>query len=209
MVRLQKAGPAPASSFPRRAPALTSCTQAVSVQLVSVGSPGTNQHAMTELTADRLRALLHYDYEAGVFTRRVRTGPTAPAGAVAGVINKRHGYVQIWVDGSRYYGHRLAFLYMTGAWPTDGVDHRDGVCSNNRWSNLRPATQAQNRTNQHRVRSDSRSGFLGVKCMPNGKHRAIITVAGKQHHLGMFVTAADAHAAYLAAKPTFHPFIAV
>lgn len=76
---------------------------------------------MVELTAERLRDLFDYDEATGVFTRRFRRGPTS-AGKPAGTKNGR-GYVQIMVDGRIYMAHRLAWLHMTGSWPTNQIDH--------------------------------------------------------------------------------------
>lgn len=84
------------------------------------------------------------------------------------------------------------------------VDHQDCDGLNNRRKNLRVATKSQNMQNQ-RLRSTSKSGFKGVCFRKDiGKWMARIKVNGKQHHLGCFTTAEDAHAAYVAASDRLH-----
>lgn len=97
------------------------------------------------ITQERLKQLLHYQPETGVFTWIVsRRGVSA--GSVAG--NKHQiGYIQIGVDGKLYRAHRLAFMYMTGAFPSNLVDHANGVRDDNRFDNLREATLSENRCN--------------------------------------------------------------
>lgn len=97
------------------------------------------------LSQARLQEILHYDPDTGLFTWRTGVG-TASEGARAG--GSSNGYVSIQVDCKRYYAHRLAFLYMTGAWPTGVVDHRNNNPSDNRWGNLRDATRRQNALNR-------------------------------------------------------------
>ena len=38
----------------------------------------------------------------------------------------------------------MAFLYVNGSFPSHVIDHRDTDGTNNRWDNLRPATNSQN-----------------------------------------------------------------
>jgi hypothetical protein len=65
------------------------------------------------LTAARLRELLHYDPETGVWKWQVVTSRRVHIGAIAGYQNNK-GRHTIRVDGRRYAAHHLAFLYMTG-----------------------------------------------------------------------------------------------
>ncbi|WP_424578945.1 HNH endonuclease [Bradyrhizobium sp. USDA 241] len=114
----------------------------------------------------------------------------------------------IAVDGVRYYEHNLAWLYMTGELPPAGftVDHEDRVRSNNRWSNLRLASDAQQNANQG-ARSNSKTGFRGVHSNGKGRFRARIKINGKSVSLGTFDTVEEGAAAYEAkAKELYGDF---
>lgn len=119
------------------------------------------------LTYERLRELLHYDPVEGVFTwivdRMSGAGKvkfSARAGDRAGFIDPK-GYIKICVDTSDYFAHRLAFLYMTGEWPAEQIDHKNRVKDDCRWVNLREATHSQNKENES-LRKDNKSGVKGV-----------------------------------------------
>ena len=155
------------------------------------------------LTAERLRELLRYDPTTGVFTWRVNRGRVAH-GDVAGSINC-DGYVRIRLDGVEYLGHRLGWLYVKGVWPVDRIDHRNCIRDDNRFSNIREATVRQNNRNTL-VRSSSRSGLKGASFdRVRGRWRSQIHVAGRQRYLGIFDTAAEAHAAYCEAAIEVDP----
>ena len=115
---------------------------------------------MIELNQSRLKELLAYDPDTGVFTRLVKSNRNVRIGAVAGTCDSK-GYGQISVDGKLYRAHRLAWLWMTGAWPVAQLDHRNGVRHDNRWENLREATNGENNQNAA-IRSNNTSGFMGV-----------------------------------------------
>ena len=157
-----------------------------------------------DLTAARLRELLHYDPETGVFTWRVTRCGRAMAGARAG--RKSGNYWSINIERKTHKAARLAWLYVTGSWPVGVVDHRDTDKMNNRWLNLRDIPQPVNLQNQRRAHANNRSaGLLGVsKYQINGKFQARIQVDGKSRSLGYFKTADEAHAAYLKAKRELH-----
>src|SRR5262249_21172624 len=72
--------------------------------------------ARPALTAERLRELLDYDPASGTMVWRVNRRGGAKAGSEAGSLNGQ-GYVLISAGGSSYMRSRLAWLYMTGAWP--------------------------------------------------------------------------------------------
>lgn len=153
-----------------------------------------------ELTAERLRELLHYDPDTGLIF-------WAASRKVAGT-KQSGGYVQVEIRGRRYVAHRLAWLWMTGQWPRDQIDHINGIRADNRWSNLREATHAENMQNQRSSRSDSlHSSKIGVGFhRVSGKWRARIGLNGVQRTIGYFDSEEEAHAAYLKAKAEHHPF---
>lgn len=163
--------------------------------------------AKADLTAQRLRELLHYDPETGVFTWLVAKGSAAPSGRRAGTIHR--GYRRITINGVHHYEHRLAWFYVHGKWPTDQIDHENRVKDTNHISNLRPATHAEQQQNRG-IRSNNTSGYPGVSWhSQTGKWVAYINADGKRKHLGMFPTAGLAAAAYLGAKAGLHPFAAM
>lgn len=167
--------------------------------------PAQRAHAKAQIDAARLRELLVYEPDTGLFRWRARRRGYK-VGAIAGSRQNR-GYWKIRVDGSDYLAHRLAWLYEHGSWPVDQIDHINGVRDDNRLSNLRAATIAENNQNAA-LRSDNCSGFTGVGFHRRaGKFRArIVPPGGKEVHLGLYETAEEAHAAYLAARAGLHPF---
>ncbi|MGH6836532.1 MAG: HNH endonuclease signature motif containing protein [Methylocella sp.] len=154
------------------------------------------------IMAERIRALLSYDYNTGIFIRIAPTSNRIKIGEEAGTL-RRDGYRRVKVDGRLYMAHRLAWLYMTGAWPTAEIDHADLNRENNSWRNLRQATRAQNMSNCH-ARSNGTSGLKGVSLHKDGKYQATIGAGGEIIYLGLFHTAEAAHAAYCAAAHRLH-----
>lgn len=150
------------------------------------------------MTAAQLRELLDYDPTTGLFVWRVRLSTARGPGDLAGSI-KADGYIRIEIAGESFTASHLAWLYMTGAWPTDRIDHEDRHRSNNRWSNLRPATHKQNQENKTSIAA---SGVCGVGWF-KGKWQAVIKHEKVKHYLGRFDTLLDAVAARKAAEHRF------
>ena len=161
--------------------------------------------ARADLTAARLRELLEYDPETGVFRWRVSRGGSAKAGNIAGTSRNTSGRWFIVIDDATYALHRLAFLYMTGAHPKFVIDHIDGDPSNNRWANLRDVTLRVNSENRRKKHSNNTSGYLGVSLdKRRGTWGAFIKVGGKLKRLGSYKTPEEASAAYIRAKQDLH-----
>ena len=147
-----------------------------------------------DLTQDRLKALLSYDAETGEFKFLVSRGRVR-AGFIAGH-QRRDGYVKIKIDNIHYSAHRLAWLYVNGAFPSGEIDHRNGNPSDNRWVNLRDVSHKENGRNRC-LRIDNTSGYQGVNFHnQTNRWRARIHIDGRRRHIGYFDTAELAHAAY-------------
>jgi hypothetical protein len=126
------------------------------------------------LTVQRVRELLDYHPEKGLFTWRVKHGRNSDIGKRAG--SKRGKYWQIYIDKKSYAEHRLAWLYVNGSWPTARyIDHINGDSRDNRIENLRECTNGQNMQNQRVAHRNSKTGFLGVQALGDGRYGAQIT----------------------------------
>lgn len=158
---------------------------------------------MPQLTAERLRELLNYDPLIGTFTRRVGIRGHSQ-GSIAGTPLKQ-GHIKLQVDGVQFYAHRLAFVWMTGIWPINVVDHIDTDASNNAWLNLRDVTHSVNMQNQRSATSRSRSGLLGV-CWNKrrGLWVAQIGINGGSKLIGYFDDKHKAYGAYVQEKRLIH-----
>ncbi len=158
---------------------------------------------MDELTADRLREVVTYDPTTGAF-RNACSRKKVRIGEIAGTVDKSVGYIVLCIDRRRYYGHRLAFLYMTGRWPDECVDHINGDRIDNRWANLRSVSRSINQQNMRRAMHGSSSGLLGAHRKRGRWSSQIRTVDGQLMRLGTFDTAEEAHVAYVTAKRKLH-----
>jgi hypothetical protein len=155
------------------------------------------------ITLTRLREVLHYDPATGVFTWLKTLSKRRSAGLSAGSL-RSDGYIVIKIDDVRTRAHRFAWLYMTGAFPKEQIDHINGVRNDNRWCNLRAATRAQNLANA-RLAVTNTSGMKGASWHRAAqKWHAQIRVDGRRIHIGLFDTAQDAHAAYMAKARELH-----
>lgn len=157
---------------------------------------------MSKLTAQRLRELLDYDPATGSLVWRIPR-PRCRVGGEAGW-SETNGYRRIHIDGETHQAHRLAWLHVTGVWPSDQIDHINGVRSDNRFVNLRDVDNAENQQNQRLARCTNELGVLGVG-LRDGKYVARITAAGRSVYLGRHLTAEAADAAYRRAKVALHP----
>jgi hypothetical protein len=151
------------------------------------------------LTAEHLRRVLLYDPHTGLWKwKQGGKGRPKEPDWWPGTVTSQRKYLSVSVGRLAYYAHRLAFLYMTGEWPKEQVDHIDGDRSNNRWANLREATGSQNKYNTGR-RGHNTSGFRGVYHHRDGGWIARIKIGEKRVSLGYFATPEEASRAYEAA----------
>jgi hypothetical protein len=159
----------------------------------------------TALTQDRLKQLLDYSLETGVFKWKIANSNRIKIGNVAGSPSPK-GYLLIGIDGCVYRAHRLAWMYVYGKFPENFIDHVNGIVTDNRIENLRDVDNRTNGENQRRATKQNKSsGVLGVSREQGHKRwRAHIGVNGKQVHLGYFDTIEEASDAYITAKRKIH-----
>lgn len=159
------------------------------------------------LTQQDLKKLIHYNPSTGVFTWHKRDikyfhrecdwkiWNSRFSGKTAGWVHNHHAgkkYIDVRILGNTYKSHRLAFLYITGSFPENDVDHINGDGCDNRWANIRDVTVAENNKNA-RLHSRNKSGFVGVSWhKKTGKWRAYLSVQGNAFHLGLFDDLDDA-----------------
>ncbi len=161
---------------------------------------------MTMPAADYLREVLDYAPDSGRFLWKKAIGHRAKLGVEAGSLRKS-GYRIISIHGHEFYAHRLAWRYMTGENPPRVIDHVNGDPSDNRWTNLRRATQRQNCGNS-RVHKNNAIGVKGVSFEASrNKWRAQISRYGKNTLIGRYASVEEARSAYaVAASAVFGEF---
>lgn len=146
----------------------------------------------SKLTQERLKEVLDYDPDTGIFTRRLTRGgykKNTVAGS-KGVYGDFYSYIKI--DETRYAAHRLAWLYVYGYFPENQIDHIDRVRINNRIKNLREASPVCNSRNCG-IAKNNISGITGVSFNKvYKKYNAYITVNYKHMSVGHFQTKKEA-----------------
>lgn len=153
------------------------------------------------ITQLELKKVLHYDPDTGVFTWLVSRS-SVKALDLAGTLSK--GYIRIKINRKHYTAHRLAWLYMYGIMPKDGIDHINNIKADNRIINLREATHSENMRNRLLTVRNS-TGYKGVAfCKRAKKFKVTITFNLKRIHLGYFIDAKSAALAYEAYGKKLH-----
>ena len=154
------------------------------------------------INQNRLKNVLDYDPETGVFTWKIKPSQRVNIGDVAGTKTPR-GYQKIMINGEYLFAHRLAWLYVYGEFPKNEIDHINQVTSDNRISNLRDVTHTENNKNA-KMREDNSSGYTGVSWHKAGKKwQAKVKLNGKSLYLGLWKHKQDAIAIRQAANVIF------
>lgn len=146
----------------------------------------------SDITYARVREILDYDPETGACVWKIRMGQRGKIGKQVGHVNF-HGYLRTKINRTSYMVHRLIFLWMTGEWPCHEVDHKDLNRTNNRWVNLRDATDSQNKANS-KLQSNNTSGYKGVRWIEARKKYMSYF---RKKPVGYFDDPKEAHEAYM------------
>lgn len=136
---------------------------------------------------------LAFNPENGSIIRRDRR--MSGGDGYAGTINKR-GYRVICIGGVIHRAHRPMWFFVHGEWPKQTIDHINGDKLDNRISNLRLASVAQNMRNRY-IQKNNSSGYKGVSFhRGNGKWIARIGINRRRISLGYFDNPDEAYRAY-------------
>jgi len=150
------------------------------------------------MTQSRLKELLHYDEDTGIFTVKLNTGGSRKVGAISGS-QRKDGYVYIGLDKKHYLAHRLAWLYVNGEYPAE-IDHINKIKNDNSILNLRGCNHYENCLNNS-YRGNNTSDVAGVSYYKTyDKWMAYININKKRKTLGYFADKADAIQARLDAE---------
>ena len=130
-----------------------------------------------------------FDYQEGKLIRLYSNNQHNHVGSVNSC-----GYLQCEVKGKTYMVHRIIYELCSGETIPKGfqIDHIDRNPLNNRFENLRLASQNQNQINSKKP-SNNTTGYKGVLATPSGKFQARLGFNGKKLYLGLFNTAEEAN----------------
>ena len=133
----------------------------------------------------------------GTIHRKLIRGKWKETGSPSG-----NGYLHVGIKGKMIKCHRLAWFLVHGVWPNQ-IDHINGIGTDNRISNLRDVTCAENGKNR-RINNNNKSGTNGVWWSDRrGKWYSAIKVNGKTIFLGSFTYKHDAISARKAADTEY------
>lgn len=127
------------------------------------------------ITQKQLKEILHYNPETGYFTwLKSPEDMNVSIGSIAGYTHKNTNYCHIMISNKFNAAHRLAWLYMTGNFPINCIDHKNRVRCDNRWVNLCDATKHENSKN-NKLSIKNTSGVSGV-CWDKEQRKWRVTI---------------------------------
>ena len=147
------------------------------------------------MTPEKLRELVSYDPSTGSLTWKDRVGDGKFNSRLSGkpaFAQPSKGYLTGRMLGGNYKAHRVAWAIYHGEWPSSQLDHINGNRADNRISNLRLVSHAENAKNQ-RPKTSNKSGEPCVSWYARDRKWWVkITVDGRQKHIGYFDKIEDA-----------------
>lgn len=126
-------------------------------------------------TQDQLREMFDYDQNIGLLICKKRLGSRSIVGAEVGW--EDGGYKNVKLAGKNYRQHRVIWKWMTGKDPENKIDHKDTNRLNNKWNNLREASNEQNGFNKP-LQVNNTSGIKGLSIDQNGYYYCQVSAYG-------------------------------
>ncbi|EII4275234.1 HNH endonuclease [Salmonella enterica] len=129
-----------------------------------------------------IRDLIDYNSENGVLTAKVNFSGRQ-AGSVIGS-QTWQGYYAFSLFGKKCFAHRLAWLLHYGEWPSQPIDHINGIKTDNSIRNLRLCSLSQNQFNKPTQKNNT-TGVKGVYWNKRDKrYVASVQFNGKKYSAG-------------------------
>lgn len=153
------------------------------------------------ITANRVRELFDYKPETGQLIwkkyrplqKKKTGGRPISEGDTAGYISTSDGYRYIGFDHQEILAHRLIWLWMTGQFPKCQIDHINKIRNDNRWVNLREATNSQNTHRADTGRPNTSTGIKGIWFdKSRNQYRVRLRCNGADVAIGRFLTLDEA-----------------
>ena len=149
---------------------------------------------------ETLRSLLDYNAETGEMRWQ----------NYAGFKNKlaksttSTGYMRLQIQGKSFLTHRIAWKMIHGTDPVNQIDHVNKNPKDNRISNLREATESQNKWNRP-AQQNNTSNIKGVSFWGGRNHWAVqISCRGKRYRKAGFLTAREAEVHIIQKREEIH-----
>ena len=143
----------------------------------------------------KLKDLLTYHPNTGVFTWKITRSPNSLEGGLAGSIDDK-GHVIINTSNRHITAQRLAWYFTHGVWPAKPLVHINGKKDDNRIENLKEISRSE----LSKANASGRKSATGLKGVyynkVNDSYMAIIQHEGERMYLGSFKTKTEAHVAY-------------
>ena len=141
-----------------------------------------------------------FDYRDGVLYNKKHRCSRSVIGSAVGTISNT-GYCVTYVNSIRFSVHRLIFMMHHGYLPKY-IDHINGIKTDNRIENLRPATLSENGCNRNGI---GKSGIKGVHWNKYHKKWTVTCWKNKKHYFfGHFKNIEDAKVAVINARNLLH-----
>lgn len=140
---------------------------------------------------DELQRRIQYNPDTGALSWRAEPCRGKRVGDLLSA-HDSDGYLYTHVNGWTTSIHRLVWIVATGERPLE-VDHINCDRTDNRWINLREATDSQNAQNRQLVANAS--GLKGAH-MQNGRWCSRIRIGSGRLFLGYTASAIEAHEMY-------------
>lgn len=147
-----------------------------------------------KLIPTELKDLIRYDEKTGLAFWNEAPSKSVKAGSAISTL--KNGYIVFSYKRSQYLLHRVIWFIMKGEQPSEIIDHKNRMTTDNKWSNLREATYEESSINTS-ISSRNSSGYKGVYWNKRkNRYIARIGSGNKRKVLGQFVSEKDAAIAY-------------